>query len=62
MPKNDKGQEVNDCKINTFQRRRLLSVGKFLPREWNYVRVIRTRYDEDTVWLQVKRLTVVEGE
>lgn len=61
MGKNNKGQQVKDLRINTNNRRRQLSVGALIPSEWDWVRVTRTRSDLDTVWLQVKRLTMVEG-
>ena len=62
MAKNDKGQEQNDQHINANGRARLLSVGKFLPKEWEWVRVIRTRSDADTVWLQIKRIKLLVGQ
>jgi len=61
MAKNDKGQEANDQKINSNARRRMLSVGKVIPNDWGWVRVTRTRSDENTVWLQIKRLRIAEA-
>lgn len=61
MAKNDKGQESNHQRINSNAGRRLLSVGKFIPKDFDWVRVTRTRFDDDTVWLQIKRVRLVEG-
>lgn len=61
MPKNERGEEVNDQKVNTNGRSRLLSVGKFVPREWEWVRVTRTRRTPGAIWLRVERLEVNVG-
>lgn len=61
MPKNEKGQVTNDLHINSNGRSRLLSIGKFLPKGWGWVRVTKTKSTDDTVWLQIKRLNLVEG-
>ena len=60
MAKNNKGQEVVDLRINTNARRRQLSVGKVLPKDWDWVRITRTRSEEGTIWLRVTKLTIVE--
>lgn len=59
--KNDKGQEVNDQHINVSGRSRQLSVGKFIPKDWGWVRVTRTRSDDNNVWIHVRRLVMVEN-
>lgn len=56
--KNDKGQETNDQSINRTGRARLLSVGKFVPKDWGRVRVTRTKQDEHNVWIHIRELTV----
>ena len=61
MAKNAEGQETNDQRINTNGRARLLSVGKFLPKEWEMVRVTRTRTAPGTVWLRVDQITLRVG-
>lgn len=60
--KNNKGQEVNDQHINVSGRSRQLSVGKFLPRDWGWVRVTRTRSDDNNVWIHVERLVMIESK
>lgn len=62
MAKNDKHQETVDLRINTNGRRRQLSVGKILPEDYDWVRVTRTRSTEDTVWLKIRRLKLIEVE
>ena len=61
MAKNDKGQLTFDQHVNSNGRARMLAVGKILPSDFGWVRVTRTRHDEDTVWIQIKRLSLVEG-
>jgi len=62
MSKNSKGQETNDVHINSNGRARLLSVGKVIPAEWGWVRVVRTRHDDTTVWLQITKLELLESK
>lgn len=60
--KNDAGQETNDLRINSNGRARLLSVGKFLPKDWQWVRVTRTRSGDGTVWLRVDKIKMLIGD
>lgn len=60
--KNEKNQEVNDQRVNQNGRARLLSVGKFLPKDWGWVRVTRTRAEGETVWLKVERIKISVGD
>lgn len=60
--KNDKNQETNDQHINTNGRSRLMSIGKVLPKDWSWVRVTRTRSDDNTVWLKIERMELKASE
>jgi len=60
MPKNSKGQEVNDQHIIRNGRRTMLSVGKYLPTDWGWVRVTKTHKEGNKIWLTVEALELVE--
>lgn len=62
MAKNNKGQEVNDQRVNHSGRGRNLSMGRLLPPDWEWVRVTRTRYDDNNVWLHIRRLEIREAD
>lgn len=61
MAKNSKGQETNDQHINVHGRSRQLTVGKFIPEDWGWVRVTRTQSKVGEVTLHIRRLEMVES-
>ena len=60
MPRNNKGQETNDLHIHGSGRSRLLSIGKYVPSEWGWVRVTKTKVEGNKIWLTVEALELVE--
>lgn len=60
--KDRKGREVNDQRVNHSGRGRLLAIGKFLPEGFDWVRVTRTRSNENEVWLHIRKLVISEAE
>ena len=62
MAKNSKGQQVNDQRVNKSGRGRSLSMGRLLPPSFDMVRVTRTRYDDNNVWIHIRKLEIREAE
>ena len=60
MPKNSKHQETNDQHIHGSGRSRLLSIGKYCPPEWGWVRVTQTHKEGNKKWLTIEALELVE--
>ena len=60
MAKNSKHQETNDQKIHGSGRSRLLSIGKYCPPEWGWVRVTQTHKEGNKIWLTIEALELVE--
>lgn len=56
MPKNERGRETNDQRINSKGRGRLLSVTKYLPSDFEWVRVTKTKAEDNSVWLRIDKL------
>ena len=61
MAKNKNGQETNDQTISRNNRRAQLSVGKFIPKDWERVRVTRTKTEDNIVVLRIRRLVIQEA-
>lgn len=59
--KDSTGREVQDQKIQAQGRGRLLAVGRVIPPDWDYVRVTKTKADDNTVWLRIRHLEVAEA-
>ncbi len=59
--KDSTGHEVQDQKIQKAGRASLLAVGRVIPADWEYVRVTKTKHDDNTVWLRIKHLEVSEA-
>jgi len=60
MGKNSKGQETNDQHIHGSGRSRLLSIGKYVPSEWGWVRVTQTHKEGNKIWVSIEALELVE--
>ena len=60
--KNKKGQIVLDQTVNRSGRSRQISVGKLLPADWEWVRVVRTRFNDKTVWLRIELSAIAEDK
>ena len=60
MPKNSKHQETNDQHIHGSGRSRLLSIGKYWPPEWGWVRVTQTHKEGNKIWVSIEALELVE--
>lgn len=61
MNKDANGHINQDQKVNKIGRGRVLHVTKFLPEGFEWVRVTRTRHDENNVWLHIRKLDLKEA-
>jgi len=60
--KDARGRFVQDQRImKVAARGRHLSVGRLIPEDWQHVRVTKTREDESTVWIRIRKLEITEA-
>ena len=62
MERNNKGQVLQDQKVNKIGRGRVIAVTKFVPDDFEWVRVTRTRFDDHNVWLHIRKLDLKEAD
>lgn len=62
MAKNEHGQEVNDQRVNKSGRGKSLAISKFLPPDFDWVRVTRTQFDGQNVYLHIRKLELREAD